>query len=55
MFDFDLLILIGVLDECIQAFLPNRVFDPLDILFNALAAVMAVVASAALTWARRRM
>lgn len=46
--------LVGVLDECIQAFLPNRVFDPLDILFNVLAAVMAVTASAALAWAQRR-
>ena len=46
--------LVGVLDESIQAFLPNRVFDPQDILFNVLAAVMAVSASAALTWARRR-
>ena len=45
--------LVGVLDECIQAFLPSRVFDPVDILFNVLAAVMAVVASAALGWARR--
>ena len=46
--------LVGVLDECIQAFLPNRVFDPQDILFNILAAVMAVAASMALAWARRR-
>ena len=46
--------LVGTLDECIQAFLPSRVFDPRDILFNVLAAVMAVAASAALGWARRR-
>jgi VanZ family protein len=45
--------LVGALDECIQAFLPSRVFDPIDILFNVLAGVMAVVASAALSWARR--
>lgn len=45
--------LVGVLDECIQALLPNRVFDPRDILFNLLAAVMAVAASVALDWARR--
>ena len=45
--------LLGVLDECIQAVLPNRVFDPIDILFNVLAAVMAVVAMMALGWARR--
>ena len=45
--------MVGLLDECIQAFLPNRVFDYQDILFNGLAAVMAVAASVALAWARR--
>ena len=44
---------LGVLDECIQAILPNRVFDPVDILFNLLAGTMAVGASVALAWARR--
>ena len=46
--------LIGVGDECIQLFLPSRVFDPIDMLFNLLAAVMAVTASSALRWARQR-
>ena len=45
--------LAGVLDECIQLFLPSRVFDPLDMLFNVLAAAMAVTASISLRWARR--
>ncbi|MEM7125843.1 MAG: VanZ family protein [Chloroflexota bacterium] len=45
--------LLGVLDELIQAWLPSRVFDPVDILFNILAAIMAVAASAALGWARQ--
>ena len=45
---------LGALDEGIQWALPNRVFDPVDILFNLLAGTMAVAASAALTWARRR-
>lgn len=45
---------IGVIDEGIQWLLPNRVMDPVDMLFNTLAAVMAVVASAALRWARQR-
>ncbi|MFQ5746555.1 MAG: VanZ family protein [Gemmatimonadota bacterium] len=45
---------VGALDEGIQAFLPIRVFDPVDILFNVLAAVMAVSASLVLGWARRR-
>ncbi len=44
---------LGLLDECIQWFLPNRVFDPVDILFNLLAGTMAVAASVALAWARR--
>ena len=44
---------LGVLDEGIQAILPNRVFDPVDILFNTLAGTMAVAASVALAWARR--
>ena len=46
--------LIGVVDECIQLVLPSRVFDPIDMLFNLLAAVMAVTASSALGWARKR-
>ena len=46
--------LVGVVDEYIQRFLPGRVFDPLDMLFNVLAAVMAVAASVALRWARSR-
>ena len=45
--------LVGVFDECIQKILPNRVFELDDILFNVLAAVMAVVAMVALGWARR--
>lgn len=45
---------VGILDELIQLFLPQRVFDPTDIVFNALAAVMAVVALTFLGWVRRR-
>ena len=45
---------IGIFDECIQAFLPNRVFDPQDIFFNTLAGIMAVTATVALRWARKR-
>lgn len=33
---------LGAVDEAIQAALPNRVFDPRDLLFNALAACMTV-------------
>ena len=47
--------LLGLLDECIQFILPNRVFDIRDVGFNALAGAMAILASLALTWARRRL
>ena len=46
--------IVGAVDEGLQAALPNRVFDPVDILFNVLAAVMAISASVALRWARRK-
>ncbi len=44
---------LGLLDEGIQLFLPSRVFDPVDILFNLLAGAMSVGTSVALAWARR--
>ena len=43
---------LGFLDEGIQAILPRRVFDPVDVGFNALAAFMAIIVSMALGWAR---
>lgn len=46
--------LVGVLDECIQAVLPSREFEWVDVLFNVLAGVMAVAAMVVLGWARRR-
>ncbi len=46
--------LIGMLDEVAQLFLPNRVFDPEDILFNCLAAGMAIGTGLVLKWARRK-
>lgn len=45
---------VGALDEAVQLALPSRVFDPLDVLFNVLAAAAAVLAVALLRWARRR-
>jgi hypothetical protein len=47
-------ILLGWMDEGIQALLPNRVYDIRDVGFNALAAVMAVGGSLLLSWVRRR-
>ena len=46
--------LIGTLDEVIQVLLPTRVFDPVDILFNVLAAAMAVLARLVVERAKRR-
>lgn len=46
--------LIGVLDESIQVILPNRVFDPQDILFNGIAVTMAIGSSVLLTWLSNR-
>ena len=45
---------LGLLDECIQAFLPNRYFDPRDIMVNALAGTFAVSASVSLMWAQQK-
>lgn len=45
---------VGVIDEGIQFFLPGRVFDTEDIVFNFLAATMAVTSRALLTWIRKR-
>ncbi|MDN5202736.1 VanZ family protein [Fulvivirgaceae bacterium BMA10] len=47
-------VIIGVLDECIQIFLPDRVFDPQDMLFNGLAALTAIGVSMLLKWARKK-
>lgn len=46
--------LIGVIDECIQLLLPSRVFDPTDMFFNFLAALLGVGSSAGLSWVRKR-
>ena len=45
-------IAIGILDECIQLLVPGRVFDPVDILFNTLAAIIAIAGSSAVRWVR---
>ena len=51
---FLLTVLLGCLDEGIQYVLPDRVFDPRDILFNTLAAFMALLAHYLLLWAKAR-
>ncbi|MCP4974988.1 MAG: VanZ family protein [Maribacter sp.] len=44
---------IGVIDECIQILLPNRYFDPEDIVFNGMAAAMAIGSSVIINWVRK--
>lgn len=46
---------IGVLDEGLQLFIPDRVFDFNDILFNGLVTAFAIGAGMVLRWIRRRM
>lgn len=46
--------LAGAIDEFIQIFLPNRVFDCRDVLFNTLAGAMAIGSGLAFRWARSR-
>jgi VanZ family protein len=46
--------LLGWLDEEIQSTLPNRVYDLQDVGFNALAGLMAIIATLMMAWARRR-
>ena len=45
---------LGVVDEGIQWLLPDRVFDPIDMLFSFLAGATSVAAVVVLAWARRR-
>ena len=44
---------IGLLDECIQYFLPFRVFDVIDIGFNYLASSFGVLTSLGIGWLQR--
>ncbi len=44
---------IGVFDEFIQVFIPNRVFDMADFLFNGLAAGIAIGASLLWQWIKK--
>ncbi len=43
---------LGTIDELLQLLMPNRVFDVGDIMFDALASVMAILSNASLRWAR---
>ena len=54
LFAFLIAFTIGVLDEFIQIFLPSRVFDPLDILFNGFVAFLAIGGSSVIRWVRNK-
>lgn len=45
---------IGVIDESVQLFLPDRVFSGEDIFFNGSAAFMAITTSLILRWLRKK-
>lgn len=46
--------MIGLLDECIQIFLPDRVFDPNDIVFNGFSGLLAIGSRMVLQWIRKK-
>ena len=47
--------IIGAIDEFFQLFLPDRVFDVIDILFNGFAAFRAIAVSSVIRWVRKIM
>lgn len=51
---FILTVLVGVLDEGIQYFLPDRVFDTNDIIFNVIAAGGAIGGMLLLRWVKNK-
>ncbi|MCP9234783.1 VanZ family protein [Lewinella sp. JB7] len=46
-------VLLGVVDECAQLLVPDRVFDPADMVFNGLAAALAIGTVVGVGWVRR--
>jgi len=54
LFAFLITFSIGFIDELIQLFIPSRVFDPIDILFNTLAAFMTITTSLLIHWIRKK-
>ncbi|MDH3246546.1 MAG: VanZ family protein [Saprospiraceae bacterium] len=47
-------LMIGVIDESIQIFIPDRIFDPTDIAFNGIAVTLAIVPGLLIKWVRKR-
>ena len=52
---FLITIVIGLVDETIQLFVPGRVFDLFDIFFNTLAAFLALIGVNSLRWTREKL
>ena len=46
---------LGVIDECLQIFMPSRHFDPTDIFFNGMAVVAAIGTKIFLRWLRNQL
>lgn len=46
--------MIGVVDECVQILIPDRVFDPTDIVFNGIAVTLAIAPKILIQWVRKR-
>jgi uncharacterized membrane protein len=51
---FVITLIIGVIDESIQIILPERVFDPVDMVFNGFAAFMALASFLLLQWVKKK-
>ena len=45
---------VGLLDELIQLFIPHRVFDLYDIVFNGIAVLAAILSLTIIQWIRKR-
>ena len=45
---------IGIVDECLQLFIPHRVFDSIDILFNSIAAFGTIAPYVLISWLQKK-
>lgn len=52
---FVLCCLIGAIDEYAQLFIPNRTYDPVDIVFNCMVIAIAIISRVVIIWIRNRL
>ena len=52
---FGITFAIGLLDECVQLFIPHRVFDWYDIVFNGIVILAAILSLVALSWLKKKL